>query len=292
MSGDGPSLERSDGTTRRSVLRSVGAAMTVPFGTVAAYGSDRSYEDRSGDGIPTELKQSTPFEERLRDVYGDSFDGFDTARKDLLVDARYVGDASIDDRVKADLEEQFRDNGIHLQWLDYPKRYDERRFRETYGDAGNDVRSILWSRRSFYHEEVEPELRDVAFQLVVVPGRRDPPHEGRVYSHTSDHLTDGWHDGWVNGLNVGNRAVVGDREDPAEQARLALHEIAHLVLCHDDDPANRGVMGSQEVVDLTPNEWASLREGLGAIRDTTGYDVVFRRCLWEEQTAELTLCCG
>ncbi len=276
--------------TRRSVLRSIGGICATLVGSTAAYRHDRTYEDRSGDGIPLELKRSDAFHDRLVDLFGsESFEGLEPGRMDFLVDARYVGDANVDDAVKRYLEELFRDNGIHMQWLDHPNRMDERRFLEEYG---NDARSILWSRRSFYAQEVESDLKNVALQVVVVPGRRKPPHEGKVYTHLSDILGDSQSDGWVNGMNTGNRAVFGHRESLREQARLALHEIAHLVLCHDDDPTNEGVMGIQERVDLTPAEWSKFRNGLDAVRDTTGYDIVLRRCSWGEYVPSRSTCCG
>ncbi|OYR41843.1 hypothetical protein DJ82_04255 [Halorubrum sp. Ib24] len=265
------------GGTGATLLGGVGAAAA---GGVGAYRRDRASEHSGGDGIPDELKRSEAFHERLVDRFGaDSFEGLEVGRTDFLVDARYVGTAAVDDSVKRRLEALFRDNGIHMQWLDHPDRIDERRFLESYG---NDVHSILWATQSFYAREVEADLKNVAFQLVVVPGRREPPHVGRVYCHLSDGLRDRWNDGWVNGMNAGNRAVVGHRDSPREQARLALHEIAHLVLCHDDDPANTGEMGTQQRLDLTDDEWTELRNGLDAVRDTTGYDVAFRRCSWTE----------
>ena len=274
--------------SRRSVLRSLGGAGAMLLGGVGsavasgvgAHRYDPTYQSSSGDGIPDELKRSETFHRRLADRFGaGSFDGLEVGRTDFLVDVRYVGNAAVDDAVKRHLETLFRDNGIHMQWLDHPVRIDERRFLETYG---NDVYSILWSARSFYAREVETDLKNVAFQLVVVPGRREPPHEGRVYCHLSDNLRDRWNNGWVNGMNVGNRAVVGHRESPREQTRLALHEISHLALCPDDDPANTGVMGTQQRLDLTDDEWAALRNGLDAVRDITGYDAAFRRCSWQE----------
>lgn len=275
--------------TRRSMLRSIGGIGATVVGSVAAYRYDRTYENQSGDGIPVELKRSEAFHDRLVDIFGsESFEGLQAGRVDFLVDVRYVGGATVDDAVKQYLEGLFRDNGIYMQWLDHPNRMDERRFLEEYG---NDARSILWSRRSFYAREIEADLKDVALQLVVVPGRREPPHEGKVYTHLSDILGDSKSDGWVNGMSTGNRAVMGHRESLREQARLALHEIAHLVLCHDDDPTNEGVMGIQERVDLTPAEWSRFRDGLDAVRDTTGYDVAFRRCSWGEYVPSGPICC-
>lgn len=289
--GDQPQPKDEMGVrSRRSVLRSlggVGATLlggvgSTVAGGVSAYRQDRAYDDRSGDGIPDELKRSEAFHERLTDLFGaDSFDGLEVERTDFLVDVRYVGDATIDESVKRYLEDLFRENGIHMQWLDHPDRMDEQRFLETYG---NDVYSILWGKNSFYAREVETDLKNVAFQLVVVPGRRESPHEGRVYCHFSDTLRDRWNDGWINGMNTGNRAVVGHRESPREQARLALHEISHLVLCHDDDPTNTGEMGTKQRLDLADDEWRALRNGLDAVRDTTGYDVAFRRCSLDEYT--------
>lgn len=273
--------------TRRSVLRSIGGIGVTMAGGVSAYRNDRTYEDQSGDGIPVELKRSDAFHDRLVDLFGsESFEGLKPGRMDFLVDARYVGDATVDDAVKRYLEELFRDNGIYMQWVDHPDRMSERQFLEEYG---NDAHSILWSTRSFYAREIESDLKNVAFQLVVVPGRREPPHEGKIYCELDDVL--GWNSGWLNGMNTGNRAVIGHRESLGEQARLSLHEIAHLVLCHNDDPTNRGVMGTQEEIGLTPAEWSQFRDGLGGIRDTTGYDIALRRCSWEEYAPSRPTCC-
>ena len=276
--------------SRRSVLRSIGGFGATMVGGVATYKHDRTYEDQSSDGIPTELKRSETFQDRLTELFGsESFEGLEPGRLDFLVDVRYVGDATIDDSVKRYLKTLFRDNGIYMQWLDHPERIDEQRFLSAYG---NDVRSILWSKQSFYVQEVESDLKNVALQLVVVPGRRESPHEGRVYCHFSDYLRNGWNNGWINGMNTGNRAVIGYRDSYREQARLALHEIAHLVLCHDENPSNLGVMGTQERFDLTPSEWSRFRNGLDAVRDTTGYDIALRRCSWSEYIPLERTCCG
>ncbi|MDZ7731131.1 MAG: hypothetical protein U5K37_09725 [Natrialbaceae archaeon] len=79
--------------------------------------------------------------------------------------------------------------------------------------------------------------------------------------------------------------MVADRENPANATRLILHELGHLALCHDDDPANVGVMGSGDRIDLMPDEWAQLRDNLANVRDGTGYDVMLRPCLWRETLA-------
>ncbi len=282
MTSENPSETDPPEYSRRKFLQTAGATLGAPLTLGTAYRSDRSFEDRDEDGIPDELERSATFDRRLEELFGTAFEGLDPERKDLLVDVRYVGDASIDERVSTYLEALFRDNGIHMQWLEYPDHYDEEWFLEEYG---YNVRRTLWSRSSFYHEEIESDLKDVAFQLVVVPGKPESPYEGAVYSPWINHLEGGRYDGWTNGMNVGNRAVMGSSEIAREQARVALHEIAHLVLCHDDDPSNDGVMGTNEEIDLTAAEWAQMRSGLDAIRDTTGYDVALRRCLWTEQTS-------
>lgn len=286
---DDPSQERGI-YSRRTVLKSIGGAASAPFGLAAAYHTDRAYPDRDEDGIPDGLKESDEFHDRLEELFGsEQFDGLATGRTDFLIDARYVGDASVPDSVKRALERVFRDHGIHMQWLDYGTRYEAAQFEKEYG---YDVRRTLWADDSFYRREVEDDLKDVAFQLLIVPGKPDQPHQGRVYSPWSDHVIDEWFDGWVNGMNVGNRAIIGDRSSPREQARLALHEIAHLALCHDDDPDNQGVMGTGEAVNLTGSEWRRFRENLDNVHDTTGFDVAFRRCLLTEQGSRLCHGCS
>jgi hypothetical protein len=263
---------------RRDVLKLFGGAVTAPFGIGAtAYSLDRTYEDADSDAIPDSLEDSAEFNAWLTELFGaEQFEGFDPDRRDLLVDVRYVGETTVSERTKRALVELFRSNGIYLQWLDYPERYDRGRFERTYG---YDARRILWSPWSFYHRTVERRLKNVALQLVVVPGFGEGAYPGRLYSPWTKFHTGS---GYVSGLNTGNRAVVADRQSHEIEAKLILHEIAHYALCHSTDPENTGVMGTNEEFDLMAHEWEALRAGLGSIRDTTGFDVAFQRCLWAE----------
>ena len=277
-------MDRSTSRSRRGVLKTVGGLVAAPAGLgSAAYGLDRSYRDADGDGIPDSLEADAAFEAWLTELFGsDQFSGFDPTRRDLLIDARYVDTTGVRERTKSRLVELFRANGIHLQWLDYPHRYDRSTFERRYG---YNARAILWSPRSFYHRRIERRLTNVAFQLIVVPGFDEGPHRERLYSPWTEFDSGS---GYVNGFNTGNRAVVAGRHSHEAEAKLILHEIAHYALCHSRDPANTGVMGTADEVDLQPAEWAALRDGLGAIRDTTGFDIAFQRCLWAEQWSNLT----
>ncbi|ATW87290.1 hypothetical protein halTADL_0477 [Halohasta litchfieldiae] len=263
---------------RRETLKLLGGVVTAPFGIgTTAYSLDRSYEDADSDAIPDSLEGSEEFTAWLTDLFGvDQFEGFDPDRRDLLVDIRYVGATTVSERTKTALVELFRSNGIYLQWLDYPERYDRAWFERRYG---YDARRILWSPWSFYHRTVERRLKNVALQLVVVPGFGEGPHHGRLYSPWTKFHTGS---GYVSGLSTGNRAVVADRQSPEIEAKLILHEIAHYAVCHSTDPENTGVMGTNEKFNLMAHEWEALRTGLGSIRDTTGFDVAFQRCLWAE----------
>ena len=267
---------RSTPRSRRGVLKAVGGLVATPIGIGAtAYGLDRSYRDADGDGIPDSLEADAAFEEWLTGVFGaDQFSGLDPTRRDLLVDVRYIGKTSVRERTKSRLIELFRTNGIHLQWLDYPDRYDRPSFERRYG---YNAREILWSPRSFYHRTIERRLKNVAFQLIVVSGFGEGPHHEYLYSPWTKFDSGS---GYVSGFNTGNRAVVAGSHSHEAEAKLICHEIAHLVLCHSTDPANTGVMGSQDELDLQPDEWETLRTGLDAIRDTTGVDVAFQECLW------------
>jgi len=249
----------------------------MPFGIGAtAYGLDRSYGDADGDGIPDSLERSAEFNSWLGAVFGvDQFKGLDPDRRDLLIDTRYVGETSVSGWTKDVLVDLFRANGIHLQWLDYPEQYDLAAFEQAYG---YNARQILWSPWSFYHRTVERRLKNTALQLVVVPGFDEGPQHRKLYSPWTEFLQDS--DGYVNGFNTGNRAVIAEQPNHETEAKLILHEIAHYALCHSTDPANTGVMGSQNDLDLMAHEWDALRSGLGAVRDTTGFDVAFRQCLW------------
>lgn len=278
MATDGPDPTCS----RRQFLATTGG-VALPSALLSGARA-RPMADRDDDGLPDGVETSADAHERLRERFGDAFEGFDPDRPDLLVDVRLVGDAAIDPAVVEHLTRRFDEHGINLQWLTYPDRYDEAAFVDDYA---NNVRRILWSPGSFYFDKVEEFLQPLAFQLIVVPGKRDDPYAGRVYSPYARYVMGHPYDGWINGMCVGNRAVIGDREAPREQARLALHEIGHLALNHDDDPDNHGVMGTHRRIDLTDAEWTQLREGLSAVRDSTGYDFLFDRRLWKDQLPSL-----
>lgn len=280
--GDG-GTGRSTPFGRRRLLKSLGGLLTVPVGLGStAYRLDRSFRDVDGDGVPDSLESDAEFEAWLTSVFGaDQFSGFDPTRRDLLVDARYIGRTRIRERTKARLVELFGANGIHFQWLDYPDRYDRSTFERRYG---YDASEILWSPLSFYHREIERRLKNVALQLIVVPGFGKGPHREYLYSPWTKFDSG---DGYVSGFNTGNRAVVAGRHSHEAEAKLVLHEIAHYALCHSTDPANTGVMGTGDELDLQADEWAALRDGLGAVRDTTGFDIAFQRCLWAEQWSTL-----
>lgn len=240
-------------------------------GSVLGLGSLRSspYEDRDGDGIPDELERSESHHRFMEDVFGaEQFDALDPTRKDLLVDARYVGDTTVSDRTKRFLEDRFRTHGIHLQWLDYPQRYDEDQFIERYGQQ---VERILWPFGSFYADVVEDELHDIALQVVVVPSRGEELDS--LYTiHRGDHY---------EGVSFGNRCLVTEQRDPAAEAILLMHEIGHLVLCHNDDP-NSVMSPSPDTARFTETEWERLRGNLDNIRDSTGFDIAYRRCILSE----------
>ncbi|AXR76955.1 hypothetical protein AArcMg_0599 [Natrarchaeobaculum sulfurireducens] len=270
-------------SSRRSFLSSIGVTGGMSFlagGSVL--GSRWRNTDSDDDGIPDRKKRSTAFHRRLESVFGpDQFEGLEPGRPTLLIDVRYIGQTAVFPSTKWTVVNLFRRHGIDAQWLEYPHRYALETVTERYGST---VRDLLWRPGCFYSEEVETDLKDVALQLLIVPGASTPPHEGRIYSHVMD-LAGGDADGYVNGFSAGNRAVVANRTDRFAEARLVLHELAHLALGHDDDPTNPGVMGSGEEVDLLDAEWNQLRGGLANIRDRTGYDVVFRPCLWFEDLA-------
>jgi len=265
--------------SRRSLLSALAGATVLPFtsGTLA-YARATPDADHDGDGLPDADEAGGSLERAFADTFGDQFDGFDPERRDLLIDVRYVEGTDVSSGTKATIERLFRREGIYAQWLDYPDRYDRDTFERRYGP---NARSLLWGGESFYRTEVERRFRNAALQLIVVPGRAHPEYSGLVYSPVTDALGGG-EDGNVNGFSMGNRAVVADRDDPREERRLVLHELAHLGLCHADDPNNRGVMGAGERIDLTDREWDLLRQRVDSVQDSSGYDVLFRPCLREQ----------
>lgn len=265
--------------SRRSLLGALAGATVFPFSFGSlAHAHATPDADRDGDGLPDADEADGSLERAFADTFGEQFDGLDPGRRDLLIDVRYVEGTDVSSGTKATIERLFRQNGIYAQWLDYPDRYDRGAFQRRYG---SNARSLLWGGESFYRTEVGRLFRNAALQLIVVPGRAHPEYSGLVYSPVTDALGGG-EDGNVNGYSVGNRAVVADRDDPHEERRLVLHELAHLGLCHADDPDNRGVMGSGERIDLTDREWDLLRRRVDNVQDGSGYDVLFRPCLREQ----------
>lgn len=258
--------------TRRWVLGTAAGLIAATTGVGAIVrGRDDPNQDSDGDGIPDSLEQSPRFHRHLRRVFNGEVTPLDPFRKDLLVDVRYIDGISISSEAKEYLQALFWENGISLQWLDYPGEYDLQLVRDRYG---TDIESLLVAPDGFYWTEIDPLLQDTAFQLLVVPGRKDNPDGEKLYSRFyQDH---------VNGMNFGNRAAVANRDELNDEAELVLHEIAHLVLCHDDDPNNPGVMGRETEIDLMDREWELFRNGLDNIHDSTGVDLLSRRCLLED----------
>lgn len=256
-----------------SAAGGIGALLGMGFLT---YRPDQSEADSSADGIPDAKKRSAAFNDYITDVFGaDQFDGLRTDRRELLIDARYVGESEIRPATKRRMEALFHEHDIALHWLDYPQRYDHDWFRETYGYR---VERILWPRMSFYADMVEDRLKNVAVQVIVLPDT-DEQLESVYALHRGEDY---------EGISMGNRCLVHETRSPLSERMLILHEIAHLGLCHDEDPTNFGVMGpNQYEVDLTDEEWKKLRNRLDNVNDTTGFDVLFRQCVRAETRADL-----
>lgn len=257
---------------RRRLLGAVAGGLSLAVGAGTAVRLvDGSSADEDGDGIPDVRERSAGFDRRLAATFARDGTDLDPTRSDLLVDVRSIGEASISEPTREYLRELFDENSIRLHWLEYPTVYDAERIGARYGTT---IEGLLVDPAGFYWTEVESFLRDVAFQLVVLPGRESEPEKGKLYSTVFDD--------YVNGMNVGSRAVVARRTDPDEEAELVLHEIAHLALCHDPDPDNLGVMGREREIDLTEREWNRLRNELHNVNETTGYDGLLKQCLLEE----------
>ncbi len=247
---------------RRTLL---GAGLSV-FGLGTLRSSP--FEDVDADGIPDAIERSEEFEGFIRDRFGDEqFEGLNPHRRDLLIDARYVGSATITAETKRYVREAFRDHGIYLQWLDYPVRYPVKPFAEQYGDR---VERILWPIGSFYADEVEEELRNTALQVIALPDSEEDLEA--LYA-----IQQGQH---FDGMSFGNRCLVTESASLEAEAILVMHEIGHLALCHNQDSAS--VMSpTPDQARFTAREWTRLREGLSNIRDTSGFDIATRKCLLE-----------
>lgn len=249
-----------------------GAMSLVGLGSLTS----SPYGDRDGDGIPDTDERSASVHRTLADIFGDDqFDGFGAERRDLLVDARYVGEATVDPAATRAIEHQFRENGIHLQWLEYPTTYDLDRFASQYGFQ---VERILWPHQGFYEHEVEDILKDIAIQVVVLP-----EDHGRLETTYAVH-----HGDRLEGVSFGNRCLISEQRSTKGNHVLLLHELGHLALCHNEDPDDPSVMAPQpEEPYLTEREWDELRENLDNVRDSTGFDIGYRRCMLQEYRDDL-----
>lgn len=258
--------------SRRQMLFTSGSIASI----LGVGGLTTPFEDKDNDGIPDEKERSAEHQAFMDETFGsEQFGELDPSRKDLLIDARYVGSASIADSTKSWLERTFRQRGIHLQWLDYPRQYDRDRFANKYHYQ---IERILWPYFTFYHEEVEDDLKNTALQVVVVPEASEEL-DSFYTVHRGEHY---------KGVSLGNRCLVTEQDDLKRERVLLLHEIGHLALGHDDDPANEGVMGPDPTeATLTEAEWQRVQGNLENIRDRTGFDMAFRPCILEESLEDL-----
>ncbi len=251
-------------TIRRRTLLGAGASL-LGLGTLRS----SPFEDADRDGLPDALERSEDTHRFLRDLFpDDQFEGLDPDRPELLIDARYIGHATISAETKQFVRDRFRANGIYLQWMDYPERYPLGDFANAYGDR---VERILWPIGSYYAEEVEDRLQDIALQVIVLPDSEEEDLEA-LYS-----IQQG---GQFDGMSFGNRCLVTETDSIEAETILVMHEIGHLALCHSDDPSS--VMSpTPEQPHLSREEWTAFRDGLGNIRDTSGFDIALRECLLE-----------
>lgn len=218
------------------------------------YRMSRRPGDTSLDGLPDRLKDSDTFHQYIEETFDTTFDGLDPDRKDLLIDARYVEGETFPDDAKTYIEDLFGwRTDITLHWLDYPETYT----RDTFiTDHEHRPAEILWRDGGFYDEEVEDMLKDTALQVVFAPGAQDDGHDGQLYCEPGEE--------YVAGFSAVNRSVVGSVGTAEDRTKTTLHEIAHLGNYHHnyDDPQDRGVLGQNEVTDLTPAQWDRLQDRL------------------------------
>lgn len=261
--------EKTGRFTRRKMLAAAGAAVGAGLlgGYIyrdrivseAVHTAENLYRrvkrrrDSDLDGLPDDLEEDPAFRTDLEDLFDTSVDGFDPEWKDLIIDARYVEGETFADENKEYLQGMFQDRaGVTLHWLDYPQQYPRDEFLEEYG---YDPADILWGEDSFYEQEVEDWLKDTALQVVFSPGKPDGEHEGALYCAPGDKFS--------NGFSALNRVAVGSG---SQQQKLSttLHEILHLGNWEHnyDDPDDPGVMGQQEVVDATPEQWDRFKHRL------------------------------
>lgn len=239
-------LEGVSGYSRRDALKLTGGIAGASLGSgILSYRSLRSQLDLTPNAAPGGRIRSAAFTEHLEETFGaDQVEPLDPDHQHLLLDVRYIGDASVTRKTKQRVEALFRGRGVALQWLDHPAYYDETVFRERYGYR---VENILWPLGSFYAREVDPRLKDTALQVVVLPNSSRQPRNSQVYSRFWNRFTS--RDPSFLGMSFGNRAVVTEQPDPHDELLLSLHEIGHLGLCHPNDPGNTGVMASFSDID-------------------------------------------
>lgn len=214
----------------------------------------RQRTDGDLDGLPDALEESEQFQQYVEDVFQTTVEPFDAEQKDLIIDARYVEGETVPEDHKQYIERLFADRiDVNVRWMDHPETYDREQFLADYG---YDPAAMLWGDDSFYEQEVADELKDVALQVVFVPGKQSEPQEGALYCAPGDR--------YLRGFSAVNRAVVTGNLPPEQRLRTTLHEIAHLGnYTHNyGDEADKGVFGQNVVTDLTGQQWERLHDRL------------------------------
>lgn len=258
-----------DGISRRTMLALAGSAAgagliggylfrdeiaSEAFNAVEnTYRRIKRRNDTDLDGLPDDREASDDFHTYLAETFDTPVGELDPAKKDLIIDARYVAGEEFPDEHKQYLAELFEDRiGVDLHWLDYPETYPRDTFIDEYGYRPAD---ILWGDDSFYAQEVEDELQTAALQIVFTPGKPDGEHDGSLYCAPGEE--------YAGGFSALNRVAMADL--PADDELITvLHEIMHLGNWEHnyDDPDDPGVMGQQEVADATPDQWENLAKRL------------------------------
>ncbi len=212
------------------------------------------------EGLPEEFYDNFSSEKELDRLYGDVSLDEDT---DVLVDVIPVGERSLNESIKEEVERVHERNGVNLDVYERQDSFPKEEFRRRYGtDAGK----ILGSSRGydgFVENEVSEGMQEAAIQVILAPGKKGDMEGWLEYEGE-----------YRGGFALGSQTVLGSKEafkqkygsDYREGMALALtHEIGHSYgLGHSEDSddlmhpdVNLGAGPGYE-----ENEWEKIREQL------------------------------
>lgn len=190
-------------------------------------------------GIPEPYVQDSEKRDRIDRYLEDNFRGDIRSIEEVdgIFDFRYVEGEELSGDIPGNIEQEFRSQGIDIMVLERKESYPRNPFLQEYGcEVSSITGSWVDPSGSFWSEEIEEFMREVALQVVFVPGKQEGPYRGLIKNDLPFLREER---DYALGQAVGDRAVIAGMDKREELTtdqhykvirwNVTRHEIGHGV---------------------------------------------------------------